>query len=240
MTTKPWFKFYGGEYLSDPKMLDLNACQRSCWITLLSYASQDEGKVRHLSEPMLLVQSGITPMTEEWQKTLGILECFKNKGMITLDNGLITLINWRKRQENSLTPYERVKRYREKKKIDNADNVNDNKRGEERRVEEIRVDKSRGEIAPSKQARNFFHMVSEGGKEFIEFMVAFENKTNIPRETISQEIRKFYNYWTERNKSGTKQKWELESTFEVDKRISKWFSNAQKWSKEKSKGKAII
>lgn len=38
------------------------------------------------------------------------------------------------------------------------------------------------------------------------------------------EIQKFYTYWTERNKTGKKKRWEMEKTFEVDRRLSTWFS----------------
>jgi hypothetical protein len=44
---------------------------------------------------------------------------------------------------------------------------------------------------------------------------------------ISAELDKFVNYWTERNKSGTKERWEMEKTFEVKRRLSTWFSRIQ-------------
>src|SRR3990167_2277353 len=101
-----WFKFYGQDYLSDPKMLSLTANERSCWITLLSYASvNDNGVITHLCEGQLLEQAGISPMHEELQQT-GILQKFVKLGMITLDNETITITNWRKRQAISLTSYE--------------------------------------------------------------------------------------------------------------------------------------
>lgn len=130
-----WFKFYGQDYLSDPKVVGLSACERSCWITLLSYASvNDNGMITFLSEEQLMIQAGISPMHEEWQNSVGVLEKFKNMGMITLDNGMITVKNWQKRQETSLTSYERVKRHRQKKR---ADNANDNDRIDKNRIDNI-------------------------------------------------------------------------------------------------------
>jgi len=117
-----WFKFYGQDYLSDPKILALSACERSCWITLLSYGSiNDNGMITFLDEEQLMAQSGISPMHDEWDNTKGVLEKLKKLKMIEFDNEMITILNWKKRQETSLTPYERVKRYREKKRNDNAD-----------------------------------------------------------------------------------------------------------------------
>lgn len=135
-----WFKFYGQDYLSDPKMLSLSSSERSCWITLLCYASvNDNGMITFLSEQQLMLQAGLDFNCDEWDRTVGILEKLKNLQMITNDNGMITVTNWKKRQETSLTPYERVKRYREKKRNDNVyDNVNDNDR-----IDKIRIDKNK-------------------------------------------------------------------------------------------------
>ena len=115
-----WFKFYGQDYLSDPKILSLSACERSCWITLLSYGSvNDNGVIAYLDEEQLMIQAGVSPMHEEWEQTIGILKKMENLKMITVDNGMITVQNWKKRQETNLTGYERVKRHREKKRLDN-------------------------------------------------------------------------------------------------------------------------
>ena len=112
-----WFKFYGQDYLSDPKMLSLSASERSCWITLLCYSSvNDNGMITFLSEQQLMMQSGLDFQFESWDLTVGVLKKLENLGMITNDNGMITICNWQKRQGSSLTSYERVKKYREKKR----------------------------------------------------------------------------------------------------------------------------
>lgn len=46
-----------------------------------------------------------------------------------------------------------------------------------------------------------------------------------------QMIRAFFNYWTERNKSGTKMRFELEKTWETDKRLMTWANNDKKYGK---------
>ena len=109
-----WFKFYGQDYLSDPKMLSLSASERSCWITLLAYSSiNDDGVVQFLSEEHLMIQAGISQIHEEWEQTKGILEKLEKLGMIRSDDEMITVINWKSRQEVNLTGYERTKRYRQ-------------------------------------------------------------------------------------------------------------------------------
>ena len=129
-----WFKLYGQDYLSDPKMLSLIASERSCWLTLLCYSSiNDNGMITFLSEQQLMMQAGIDIQSDEWNKTVGVLNKLEKLNIIDIDNGLITVKNWKKRQETSLTSYERVKRHREKKRLDN----------EKITLEENRIEKNR-------------------------------------------------------------------------------------------------
>lgn len=110
-----WFKFFGGEYLSDPKMLALGAGDRSCWITLLCYASvgDGDGVIRYLSEAQLMAQAGVNVNnTKEWNDAKGVLDRLQHFGMLQQSNGEIIIKNWQKRQETYLTNAERQARYR--------------------------------------------------------------------------------------------------------------------------------
>lgn len=118
-----WFKFYGGEYLSDPKVERLTPSERSCWVTLLCMASMGEdGVIEFLTVESLLNRSGVQldPYhPEEWEKGLGVLTKFKNLKMIDCkDDGTIIVKNWDKRQEHNLTPAERMAKMRAKAKQD--------------------------------------------------------------------------------------------------------------------------
>lgn len=139
----PWFKFYGSEYLSDPKIQALSACERSCWVTLLAYASLSNGVIKHLTEDRLMVQAGVNPMEEEWNRIKGIYEKFESLEMIRNDDGVITIINWAKRQERAMTPYERTKKWREgKKEKEDDDGVKrDDDAHDDTREEKIREEK---------------------------------------------------------------------------------------------------
>ena len=145
-----WFKFYGAEYLIDPKMATLTPCERSCWLSLLCYAAAAEngGSISHLSEDHLMAHSGIDIMSDDWTKTQGVLDRFVKLDMITLDNGVITLSNWTKRQGTALSGYERLKKWREKHRDDNNDNVsmitNDNGKRERERDRKKEVSKETG------------------------------------------------------------------------------------------------
>lgn len=143
-----WFKFYGSEYLSDPKIATLSAQERSCWVTLMALAStaSTPGYVEYLTTEVLLTKSGIIfdPYNpEEWDRCLGVLDKFVRLKMISKDDsGNIVITNWSKRQETNLTDAERAKSYRDRMKNRHA-NVTlpvTNVTQEENRIEENRED----------------------------------------------------------------------------------------------------
>ena len=64
-------------------------------------------------------------------------------------------------------------------------------------------------------------------KEFTEKVFMSNLSTELCQEFIS--------YWTEPNKSGTKMKFELENTFCIKRRLSRWQKNDKNWNKKESK-----
>lgn len=51
-------------------------------------------------------------------------------------------------------------------------------------------------------------------------------KRGVPEEAARSEIRKFVSYWTELNKNGTKQRWQLQPTFDVRRRLVTWLGKS--------------
>jgi hypothetical protein len=136
-----WFKFYGQDFLTDPKMMKLNIVQKSMWIGLLCMAAgRDSNVVKFLTEDNLKILIGLDPNYDEWKQANESFKKFVELAMIEMpDKDTIVLLNFNKRQESNLTGYERVKRHREKQYVigDNNDSViNDN-------IEEKRIDKNR-------------------------------------------------------------------------------------------------
>lgn len=136
-----WFKFYGAEYLSDPKMDRLTVQERSCWVTLLCIASQTNGIIKFLSVEGLLNKSGIhfDPYDSSiWDNSQNVLRNFEQYEMILIHkNGSVEIKNWEKRQEHNLTVAERVAKSRANKK-DVTINVTDVTTEENRREENRR------------------------------------------------------------------------------------------------------
>lgn len=229
-----WFKLYGIEMLADPKYQRLTPAERSCWITLLCLASIDGGIVRHCEEDYLMTQSGISPLSEDWNKTRGILTKLEMLGMITQSRYHILIKNWEKRQKSNLTGYERVKKYRLKQRQKQAlitnDNVNDNANDniDKIRIDKIREEEERKDVSQAKpltqkeQNKSFFE-----SEEIQEKTILFLVEKSIPENVARPEVKKFVSYWSELNGTGKKQRWELEKTFEVKRRLGTWFSNVR-------------
>ena len=118
MALNQWFKFYGGEFLSDPKIASLSAQERSCWITMLSLSSMasEPGVIDYLTNDILLQKSGVTESNgrnESVTEPVTVLEKFTKMNMISVDStGRIEVLNWKKRQETALTNAERQAKYR--------------------------------------------------------------------------------------------------------------------------------
>lgn len=239
----PWFKFYGSEYLSDAKIASLSAQERGCWLTLLCLASVSStpGVIEFLTIEVLLEKSGIhfDPYdTAEWDKCLSVLDKFSRMRMINKgEDGRIEIVNWVKRQNSALTVAERQARYRENKKSNGkvTERVT-NVTIEKNRIEKNRIENTREDVktsSPSQQAADFFN----GGETKDEVISVFEGK--VPADVLSREMQKFCLYWTEKNKSGTKNRWEMQKTFEVKKRLYTWLSRSNQFTHTAARGRGI-
>jgi hypothetical protein len=80
-------------------------------------------------------------------------------------------------------------------------------------------------------------LITEEEKEnLIDILV----EKGIDRQLVVSEIAKFINYWTEKNMIGTKERWQLEKTFEVQKRLTTWFNNINKFGGDYGKKSRTI
>jgi uncharacterized protein (DUF427 family) len=90
-----------------------------------------------------------------------------------------------------------------------------------------RLEVEKREASPAQSTRGFFDNTINQTDEFHLFVQSIAQKHHLPPEAVRMEVLKFTNYWTELNKSGTKQRWELEKTFEVNRRLMTWFSRVR-------------
>ncbi len=73
---------------------------------------------------------------------------------------------------------------------------------------------TQGETTLSKSKASLKEREHEFGESLIPYIEKYSKET----------IRAFFNYWTEKNKSGTKMRFELEKTWETAKRLQTWAS----------------
>lgn len=99
------------------------------------------------------------------------------------------------------------------------------------------------ENTPSKSARIFF----KGIKDLIEknqteeailtrsFLQELEKEyPKAKKDIIWSEIKKFYFYWTELNGTGTKQRWQKQDAFQVDRRLVTWFGKIDQFKRSEN------
>lgn len=80
---------------------------------------------------------------------------------------------------------------------------------------------------PAEEAFSFFQL-KEKYQEILEEFSKENDKTR-----VEGEFKKFIFYWTEKNKTGTRQRWEQEKTFEVKRRIVNWLSRSNDYGTKK-------
>jgi hypothetical protein len=187
-----WFKFYGAEFMSDPKIGRLSAAERSCWLTILCMASQTNGVIEYLTVDDLLSKSGIkwNPYDEgDWEKCQGILIKFAQLKMIKVsqDESCVEVLNWEKRQETALTAAERQAKYRENKKSN--ENVTE-------RVTKVTLEENRIEKKEEENSKEFSPLLKE---EKIQIVADEESKSpNRKKDKKAMDLReKLYRIFEE-------------------------------------------
>lgn len=84
---------------------------------------------------------------------------------------------------------------------------------------------SLSETTPSDEARDFFSK----GKSYSKTFEWLKTKTK-DEKLITTELNKFILYWTEKNSTGRKERWQMEKTFEVRKRLATWLSRVKQFT----------
>jgi len=87
---------------------------------------------------------------------------------------------------------------------------------------------------PSQIANEFFTSVDH------EEMISYFSSKGLSDEVARNEIQKFILYWTEPNKLGTKERWQIQKTFEIRRRLASWFSRIKQGSQYNQETKGLI
>jgi hypothetical protein len=112
------------------------------------------------------------------------------------------------------------------KRTTNEQRLNTNKN--EKNYNNEKNEKKR-ENTPAQQTQGFIDSVKEKDELYLALSEKLSSEKNIEVDKVRAELDKFVSYWTELNRSGTKQRWELEKAFEVQRRLATWFSRASSY-----------
>lgn len=99
-------------------------------------------------------------------------------------------------------------------------------REEKRREDEIKEDKKKGDNIKSDSIAKK-KGIEERANDFMNLIAPFVS------EYGKDMCREFYEYWTETSHGGAKMKFEMERTWEIGKRLKKWFDNSKKFNNGK-------
>ena len=65
----------------------------------------------------------------------------------------------------------------------------------------------------------------------------FEEKVFQVTDISKDELQNFVDYWTEQNPKGTKMKFEMQKTFDINLRLKRWIFNSKAWNRNNVKSK---
>lgn len=73
----------------------------------------------------------------------------------------------------------------------------------------------------------FRDSVESQDTNFEQYSKNIADKKNTSQDTVKEELKKFVNYWTQKNPSGKKELWEMQKVFDLPKRLNTWFGNVK-------------
>ena len=88
--------------------------------------------------------------------------------------------------------------------------------------------KGNGSLTPAEVMRQFCQD-AEKQQKAIDWLIGH----GLNSGAAKNEVEKFIDYWTEKSKLGKQERWELERTFEIKKRLLTWLKNYQQFNSKK-------
>jgi len=202
----------------------------------LSMRADDDGFVGNPKKIMRMIGSN--------EDDLKIL--LAKRFLLSFDSGIIVIKHWKIHNYIQNDRYQETQYLDEKRSLLTKENgsyteciqnvsTSDTQVRLELGKERIGKDRIEGEeITPAQEARSFF----EGDIEKI--FNEFKSTTSLSSELLKSEFQKFILYWTEKNKSGTKQRWETERTFEVKRRLATWLGKMKDFKSNKNQPNYVL
>lgn len=196
----------------------------------LSMRADDDGFVGNPKKIMRMIGSN--------EDDLKIL--LAKRFLLSFDSGIIVIKHWKIHNYIQNDRYQETQYLEEKRSLLTKENgsyteciQNVSISDTQVRLGKDSIGKDR-ESTPSQIARSFF----EG--EIQDIYNEMKTKTSLNDDLLKSEFQKFILYWTEPNKSGTKQRWEQQSTFEVKRRLATWLGKMKDFKNNKNTPNYVI
>lgn len=167
---------------------------------------------------------------ETWLSVMQIrtsLKKLKSTGEITINTTsnytLIKLNNYDKYNWNN----QQINQQITNKQPTNNQQITTNKESKkEKKEKNIIYREISKEISNPK--KNLQDLIKEKFSE--DYINNLKTKYNIDSDNLKKEWQNFILYWTEQSSNWKKEKWEMQKTFDVQRRFHKWLDNSNKWN----------
>jgi len=208
------------------------------WIHLLLSANHQENKFMWNKDIIIIKEGQFLTGRKELSEATGIpettieraLEFFEKNGhqieqQKTTKFRIITIVNWKEYQgDNNKKDRKTDNRRTTDGQQTDTNNNDNNDNNDNKSVPASAV------TTPAETSKLFFNS-EENQEKVITYLI----EKGVADILARQELSKFISYWTELNKSGSKQRWEMEKTFEVQRRLNTWFANMNKFNNKSKK-----
>lgn len=229
-------RYIDTKFWSDNYITELDPLERYLYLYFLSNEHTNLCGIYEIPLRIMAFEAGL-----DTQVLKNMLDRFERDGKVVYRNGWIFIRNFIKNQSLNPSVLEGIQRELEEapqelKDLLDTDSIQPPPREGTGKLSKVRLSKvkSSKERTPSEKAREFF----ESKEKQEEVIISICEKGFNP-QIVRNEITKFISYWTELNKSGTQQKWQMQKTFEIGRRLATWFSNYNEFSKNKTFKKII-
>lgn len=223
------------EFWEDDKIAECSPTARLLFVALWNFAD-DEG---FLEYRIKWLKAKCLPYDDVSISDL-LIE-LENAGRVIIQNNIIWVKNFLKHQKiDKPKPSELSQKFKDSTNVRRiVDDDSTLARVQEVKLKQDKLNQDKGSEdgekispspTPSETMKDFCLSVSEKNERYLKLIATIAERWKIPVEKVSAEVDKFVNYWCELTRDGKKQRWQTEKTFEVQRRLVTWFSNANKFS----------
>ena len=228
---RPSIQFYPADWLRDTALRSCSVGARGLWIDMLCYMHEGTpyGHLaiggRPVDSKILSRMTGASPKsTKKWLEELKAADVFGitedgvifSRRMIKDEHIRATRAESGKLGGNpnlvKQNPTTKVKQKPTPSSSSSSSSSSSIREGEG----------ERGSPTPAQVAQGFF----DKGESY-EITLKYLEQQNVPRPAAEAELGRFIDYWTEPTKTGHKQRWQTEKTFEVRRRLTTWLSRTK-------------